>query len=114
MKGFEFRDTGIGTATNGKAGIRIIRTMNGAKPLVYSHSGEFYFFFTLEGEVTLICDGLGPKRMETGDSCVIPAGQRYALSDCSNNMEFLEATFPAELKLKLHTMSVESLMNIDN
>ena len=114
MKGFEFRDTGIGAATNGIAGIRIIRSMNGAKPLVCSHTGEFYFFFILEGKVTLICEGQGPKRMEPGDSCVIPAGQRYALTDCSNDMELLEATFPAELELKLHTMSVESLMNIDH
>ena len=114
IKGFEFRDTGIGTATKGLAGIRIIRTMNTAKPLVYSHSGEFYFFFILEGEATLICEGLGPKKMEAGDSCVIPAGQRHFLTDCSNDLELLEATFPAELELKLHTMSVESLMNIDN
>ena len=114
IKGFEFRDTGIGTATKGLAGIRIIRTMNTAKPLVYSHSGELYFFFILEGEATLICEGLGPKRMEAGDSCAIPAGQRHFLTDCSNDLELLEATFPAELELKLHTMSVESLMNIDN
>jgi len=52
--------------------------------------------------------------MEAGYSCVIPAGQHYALTDCSNDMELLEATFPAELELKLHTMSVESLMNIDH
>jgi len=114
IKGFEFRDTGIGNATKGLAGIRIIRTMNTAKPLVYSHSGEFYFFFILEGEATLIFEGLGPKRMEAGDSCVIPAGQRHVLTDCSNDLELLEATFPAELELKLHTMSVESLMNIDH
>ena len=114
MTGFEFRDTGIGAATKGIAGIRIIRSMNDDKPLVYSHSGEFYFFFILKGEVTLIYAGIGPKRMEAGDSCVIPAGQHYALTDCSNDMELLEATFPAELELKLHTMSVESLMNIDN
>ena len=75
---------------------------------------EFYFFFILKGEVTLICAGIDPKRMEAGDSCVIPAGQYYALTDCSNDMEFLEATYPAEIELKLHSLSVESIMNIDH
>jgi quercetin dioxygenase-like cupin family protein len=114
MEGFEFRDTGIGTATKGLAGVRVVRPLNGSKPLVCSHSGEFYFFFTLEGGVTLICEGLGSQRMEAGDSCVIPAQQRHALTDCSDNLELLEATFPAELETQLHSMSVEALMNIDD
>jgi quercetin dioxygenase-like cupin family protein len=114
MEGFEFRDTGIGTATKGLAGVRVVRPLNGSKPLVCSHSGEFYFFFTLEGGVTLICEGLGSQRMEAGDSCVIPAQQRHALTDCSDDLELLEATFPAELETQLHSMSVEALMNIDD
>ena len=114
MEGFEFRDTGIGTATKGLAGVRVVRPLNGSKPLMCSHSGEFYFFFTLEGGVTLICEGLGSQRMEAGDSCVIPAQQRHALTDCSDDLELLEATFPAELETQLHSMSVEALMNIDD
>ena len=114
MEGFEFRDTGIGTATKGLAGVRVVRPLNGSKPLVCSHSGEFYFFFTLEGGVTLFCEGLGSQRLEAGDSCVIPAQQRHALTDCSDNLELLEATFPAELETQLHSMSVEALMNIDD
>ncbi len=114
MEGFEYRDTGIGTATKGLAGVRVVRPLNPSKPLVFSHSGEFYFFFTLEGVVTLICEGLGSQRLEAGDSCVIPAQQRHALTDCSDNLELLEATFPAELETQLHSMSVEALMNIDD
>ena len=112
MEGFEFRDTGIGTATKGLAGVRVVRPLNRSKPLMCSHSGEFYFFFTLEGGVTLTCEGLGSQRMEAGDSCVIPSQQRYVLSDCSDDLEFLEATFPAELKTQLHSVSIESLMKI--
>ena len=52
--------------------------------------------------------------MEAGDSCVIPAHQRHALTDCSDDLELLEATFPAELETQLHSMSVEALMNIDD
>jgi mannose-6-phosphate isomerase-like protein (cupin superfamily) len=52
--------------------------------------------------------------LEAGDSCVIPAQQRHALTDCSDDLELLEATFPAELETQLHSMSVEDLMNIDD
>ena len=114
MEGFEFRDTGIGTATKGLAGIRVVRPLNESKPLMCSHSGEFYFFFTLEGEVTLISEGLESQRMEAGDSCVIPAQQCHALTDCSDDLELLEVTFPAELETQIHSMSVDDLMNIDD
>ena len=113
MEGFEFRDTGIGTATKGLAGFQVVRTLNGSKTMVCSHSGEFYFFFMLEDGLTLICKGLGSQRMEAGDSCVIPAQQSHSLTDCSDYLELLETTFPAELETQIHSMSVESLMNIE-
>ena len=49
MEGFEFRDTGIGTATKGLAGVRVVRPLEWPKPLVCSHSGEFYFLFYAGG-----------------------------------------------------------------
>ena len=98
MERFEFRDTGIGTATKGLAGVRVLHPLNGSKPLVCSHSGEFYFLFTLEGGVTLICEGIRSQRMEAGDSCVIPAQQSYSLTNCSDYLELPETTFPAELE----------------
>ena len=114
MEGFEFRDTGIGTATKGLAGVRVVRPLNESRPMVCSHRGEFFFFFILEGEVTLTCEGLRSQRMEAGDSCVIPAQQRYALTNCSDDLELLEATFPAELETQLHSISVEDLINISD
>ena len=71
-------------------------------------------FFILEGGLILICEGLGSKRMHARDSCVIPAQQRHSLTDCSDDLELLEATFPAELEKQLHLMSVEALMNIEH
>jgi hypothetical protein len=52
--------------------------------------------------------------MEAGDSCVIPSQQRHALTDCSDDLELLEATFTAQLETQLHSVSVEALMNIDD
>ena len=67
----------------------------------------------MKGLLTLICEGLGSQMMEAGDSCVIPTQQRHSLTGCSDNLELLEATFPVELETQLHSMSVESLMNIE-
>ncbi len=104
MEGFEYRDSGIGTATKGLAGVRVVRPLNGAKPQVCSHSGEFYFLFTLKGGITLTCEGHGSQRMEAGDSCVIPAQQLHALKDCSDDLELLETAFPAEIETQLHSI----------
>ena len=91
-----------------------MRPLNGSKPLVCRHSGEFYFFFMLESGVKLNCEGLGSQRMEAGDSCVIPAQQSHSLTDYSDDLELLESTFTAELETQLHSMYVESLMNIEH
>ncbi len=112
MEGFEFRDTEIGTATKGLAGVRVVRPLYDSRPLVYSHSGEFYFFFILEGGVTLTCEKFRSQRMEAGDSCVIPAQQRYALTDCSDDLQLLEVILPSELETQLHSVPVEDLINI--
>jgi catechol 2,3-dioxygenase-like lactoylglutathione lyase family enzyme len=49
--GFEMRDTGIGEATGGLAGVRVLRRT--AAPLANgsgAHGGEFLFFFRAEGQ----------------------------------------------------------------
>ena len=61
------------------------------------HSSIRSRFTLCRSGLTLICEGLQSHRMEAGDSCVIPVQQRHALTDCSDDLELLEAKFPAEL-----------------
>jgi quercetin dioxygenase-like cupin family protein len=92
--GFEMRDTGIAEATDGLAGVRVVRPRGSAGAKFGAHGGEFLFLFVLAGEAGL--DVFGQHRLSSGDSCVIPAGAPYALSADASS-EILEVTLPAEL-----------------
>lgn len=101
--GFEARDTGIAAATEGLAGVRVVRSAVQSIPADTTktnshntHRGEFLFFFLLNGELALLSDALGNHRLRPGDSCVVPAGADYAVQ-ASAELEMLEVTLPAEL-----------------
>ncbi len=97
-EGFEMRDTGIAAATDGLAGVRVVRARDNtaAKAAFKPHGGEFLFLFVLRGDVALDVQGHGQHRLKTNDSCVIPADAAYAL-DVATGAEMLEVTLPATL-----------------
>lgn len=94
--GFEARDIGISAATDGLAGVRVVRTRERAAAKFGAHGGEFLFFFVLAGELGIEVQGHGQHCLKANDSCVIPAGAPYAL-DASAGAELLEVSLPAEL-----------------
>jgi mannose-6-phosphate isomerase-like protein (cupin superfamily) len=94
--GFEMRDTGIGDATDGLAGARVVRVRDRTEAKFGAHGGEFLFFFVLDGEMMLDVQGHGRHQLKVNDSCVIPAGVDYAINTAAAS-ELLEVTLPAEL-----------------
>ena len=102
LQGFEQRDLGIGAATHGLAGARVLRSHGGTAPgrgagaAGHSHSGEFAFYFVLSGATVLESAALGAHDLTAGDSCVLPAGADYAFQPTAG-LELLEVTLPAEL-----------------
>jgi quercetin dioxygenase-like cupin family protein len=102
LPGFECRDTGIGAATSGLAGARVVRSSGaggarGARPpRATAHDAELLFLFVLQGALTLEHER---KRepLATGDAAVIPAGQRHAFCEPSEGLELLEVSLPAEV-----------------
>ncbi|HEV8390781.1 MAG TPA: VOC family protein [Dongiaceae bacterium] len=94
--GFEMRDTGIAAATDGLAGVRVVRARDRVEAKFGAHGGEFLFFFVLGGEVTLEVQDHGRHSLSTSDSCVIPAGVEYTLN-ATVDSELLEVMLPAEL-----------------
>jgi hypothetical protein len=46
--------------------------------------------------MSLVTEEHGQKNMGAGDCCVLPAQFDYALSGCSDNLELLEVTLPAD------------------
>ena len=94
--GFEMRDTGIAAATDGLAGVRVVRARGSAAATFAPHGGELLFLFVLAGEVGLDGRTLGRHRLNVDDSCVVPAGADYAL-EAGTDIEILEVTLPAVL-----------------
>ena len=95
--GFEYRDTGIGHATDSLAGARVVRLSGERKQPShhYYHTGEFLFVFVLHGEFTLSLEEQEKQKMLAGDSCVIPANFHATFTDTSDDFEFLEVSLPA-------------------
>jgi quercetin dioxygenase-like cupin family protein len=107
MQGFEYRDIGIGVATDGLAGVRVARPIDGAstETSFLGHHAEFVFLFVLSGSVTFEHSGdgdaLAPASHELteGDTLVVPAGLSHRLTNCSADLELLDVTLPALVEL---------------
>lgn len=92
--GFEYRDIGIGAATDGLAGVRVARPAGVDRTARSAHDAEFVFGFVLAGRCALEVDGREPEEMVEGDTFVIPRGLAYALTGCSPDFELLDVTLP--------------------
>jgi quercetin dioxygenase-like cupin family protein len=97
VEGFEHRDTGIASATNGLAGVRVIRRCGEVSARPRGYDGEMLFAFVLRGAATLRCSGRDPERLAEADAFVVPSGLPYALTECSEDVELLEVTLPGAL-----------------
>lgn len=103
VPGFETRDTGIGEATRGTASVQVVRPKSGISDSpVYSHRTDILFAFILEGHVTLAGEGQDTQQLGPGDAFVIPPQMKSALRACSDDLEFLEASLPAQFETDIH------------
>jgi quercetin dioxygenase-like cupin family protein len=92
--GFECRDTGIGAATGGAAGARVVRAKAAAESRLAEHDGELQFWFVLSGEVGLLRPGQPTERLGPGDAVAVPAGTDHGLATDGTGCAFLEVTVP--------------------
>ena len=94
IDGFECRDSGIGTATSGLAGVRVVRPQLESTAGPCSHVAELVFFFVLKGSVTLELTGRGIEQFNRGDSVVLPSNFSYTVVASTQDLELLEVTLP--------------------
>jgi|SRR5215213_8630108 len=103
LQGFEARDTGIGAATAGVASVQVARPVNRqVTGQVTSHTSDILFTFVLSGSVTLSGEGQGAHALTKGDAYVLPPHLKTALTDCSEDLQLLEVSLPAEFTTHVH------------
>ena len=95
MRGFEMRDTGIGAATGGLAGVRVLRPIAGRDGTErQQHATEFCFYFVLSGQLTVEIDG-NPLALVPDDSLTVTDTTGYRFSGASADLQLLEVSLPA-------------------
>lgn len=93
--GFEQRETDIGRATCGLAGVSTVRCNRADTRAPLQHDGEFLFLYVLGGAVTWLCEGRQSQRLEQGDSIVVPAGLSSELDHGTSELSMVEVRLPA-------------------
>ena len=101
IPGFEARDTGIGAATKGVAGVQVARPLAGETPPRTGHNTDILFTFVMEGSMTLEVDGEEPYDIVAGDAFVLPPYLKAAYRNCSTDCELLEVTLPSEFETEI-------------
>jgi len=94
LPGFEHRETGVDAATDGLAGVRVVRRCGDIVGATIEHGGEFWFAFVRNGSLTLDL-GESVETFVEGDSLSVPAGCSLSILDASVDAEFLNVTLPA-------------------
>jgi quercetin dioxygenase-like cupin family protein/catechol 2,3-dioxygenase-like lactoylglutathione lyase family enzyme len=105
LPGFEARETGIGAATAGVASVQVARPVSRSHVQpgqVTSHTSDILFGFVLSGSMTLRGEGQGSHALSEGDAYVIPPHLKTALTDCSEDLQLLEVSLPADFETHVH------------
>ena len=98
LTGFESRDTGIGAATQGIAGVHVIRTrpIQNLISQPSSHNADIIFSFITHGTMTLQVENQIPHELAAGDAFVIPPNLKTEYINFSSGYEFIEVSLGAE------------------
>ena len=96
IPGFEARETGIGEATRGAAGVQVVRRIPGTAVPPARHDGDILFGFLRAGAMSLQADGHPRRDLAAGDAFVLPPHLVVGIEAPSDDLEFLEVALPAE------------------
>lgn len=102
LPGWSARDTGIGSATQGVAGVHVAKPERGTSDWT-SHDTDILFTFVKEGRMTLEADDTHsePHDLVAGDAFVIPPYLRTRYLNASSDCELIEVTLPSQFNTTL-------------
>lgn len=92
--GFEFSDSGITDATDGRASVRMLRATSPTNPhaaysAVRDRDNDVVFMFVLGGQLQLRSEAFGLHALQADDACTLPPGINYVV-DATSPCEILE------------------------
>ena len=100
ITGWESRDTGIGHATSGVAGVHVARPKDPSGHWT-SHNTDILFTFVKEGALTLEVVGEKPVSLVAGDAFVLPPFIKARYIDPSDDCELIETALHAQFETKV-------------
>ena len=101
IPGFEARETGIGVATRGVAGVQVARRVPGTTVPATRHDTDILFGFLRAGSVTLEAERHPHHALTAGDAFVLPPALTVAMREPSDDLEILEVALPAGFATEL-------------
>ncbi len=97
ISGWQARDTGIGMATQGVAGVHVAKPDASDKGASWqNHSTDILFTLVKEGTLMLEAEGRDPQPLSAGDAFTIPPGLLVRYLNPSDECELIEVALPAE------------------
>ncbi len=103
IPGWQARDTGIGEATGGVAGVHVAKPTPNVRPVWTSHDTDILFTFVKSGTVSLAVEGEDISELVAGDAFVLPPAMPAQLSAPSDDCELIEVTLPAQFTTTQHS-----------
>jgi quercetin dioxygenase-like cupin family protein len=100
----EYRDLGIRQATGGQFRAHVLRVKRGADHStlhttgLHQHRLGFQMIYILKGWIRFTYEGRGEFTFGPGDCCMQPPGIVHNELDCSDDLELLEITSPADFE----------------
>lgn len=95
---FEYRDTGLGAATDGKFRAQVMRATEAMETTGWHyHECDLQFVYVLKGWVDLAFEDGRIERLSAGGAMAIPGGMVHNEIDASHDFEALEVASPADM-----------------
>ena len=95
---FEYRDTGLEQATNGKYRAKVMRATDVMEDTGWHyHECDLQFVYVLKGWVDLAFEGGRVERLAAGAALAIPGGMIHNEIGMSDDYEALEVASPADM-----------------
>ena len=103
-KFFEYRDLGISEATGGAYNAHVIRVKKPVSEFPHTgphvHDLEFQMIYVLKGWIRFTYEDQGEFTFREGDSCLQPVGIVHDELACSDDLELIEFTAPANFNTR--------------